>query len=224
MPPFRHPSWQRVRPWLLQSPCLLCDRPLAMGHSGLLCPRCQTQLQDCQRDRASQRTDNHLVWGHYHDSLRRLMHQLKYQNQPTIAQIFGPLLAQLCQTHAIPRLAIVPIPLHPTKQASRGYNQAELISRSFSQFTGMPHYPHLLQRPKATTAQHGLSLIDRQANLEAAFTIAPQGRIDGLRPTVGHRPILLVDDIYTTGATIAATTDCLQRSGYRVWGSIVVAR
>jgi ComF family protein len=216
MLPFAHRPWQRVRPWLLRSPCLLCDRPLASGHSALLCGRCQSQLQDCHRDRASQRTANHLVWGHYHDSLRRLMHQLKYQNQPTIAQIFGPLLAQLCRAYALPRLTIVPIPLHPAKQASRGYNQAELIARSLQQFTGMPHYPHLLQRPKATTAQHGLSLTDRQANLEAAFTIAPQRR--------PKFPILLVDDIYTTGATIAATTDCLEQAGYPVWGSIVVAR
>jgi ComF family protein len=214
MPPFLHSPWQRVRPWLLQSPCLLCDRPLAMGHSGLLCPRCQTQLQDCQRDRASQRTDNHLVWGDYHNSLRRLMHQLKYENQPTIAQIFGPLLAQLWQTHRLPALAIVPIPLHATKQTRRGYNQAELIAQSLRQFSGMPHHPQLLQRSKATLAQHGLSRADRQTNLEAAFTLIPQRC---------NRPILLVDDIYTTGATIAVATDCLRQGGYQVWGSIVVA-
>jgi ComF family protein len=205
-----------VPSWMLKSPCLLCDRPLETGRSALLCQRCQAQLPQCQRDRATQRQGNHLAWGHYHDSLRRLMHQLKYQNQPAIAQIFGPLLASMWQQHALPTLAIVPIPLHPTKQASRGYNQAELIARSLHQFTGMPYYPQLLDRPKATQAQHGLSLADRQTNLQAAF------RRSG--PIGPAHPMLLVDDIYTTGATIQAATDCLVAGGHTVWGSLVVAR
>jgi ComF family protein len=144
------------------------------------------------------------------------MHQLKYQNQPAIAQVFGALMAPMWQQHDLPTLTIVPIPLHPTKQASRGYNQAELIARSLRQFTGMPYAPQRLDRTQATQAQHGLSLPERQANLQAAFRRSGSGG-------PGH-PILLVDDIYTTGATIQAATDCLVADGYTVWGSLVVAR
>ncbi len=144
------------------------------------------------------------------------MHQLKYQNQPTIGQIFGALLAPLWQQHDLPTLTIVAIPLHPTKQASRGYNQAELIARSLHQFSGMPYDPQRLDRIQATQAQHGLSRPDRQANLQAAFR--PSG------PCGPDHPILLVDDIYTTGSTIQAATDCLVARGHTVWGSLVVAR
>jgi ComF family protein len=224
---FQH-LWPPALPWILQSICLLCDRPIDSHQPRRLCHRCTTQLRHCQRDdprsvgdhrpppRSPHHAAHHLAWGHYQDSLRRLLHQMKYHNQPAIAQIFGPLLAELYQQQALPPVALVPIPMHPAKQASRGYNQAELISHSLRQFTGLPHYPKLLQRPKATTAQHGLSLADRQANLHAAFTISP--------PHHRRHPILLIDDIYTTGATIQAATDCFTQQGYTVWGSLVVAR
>jgi ComF family protein len=155
-------------------------------------------------------------WGHYQDSLRRLLHQLKYENQTAIANLFGQLLAQAWQQQQLPQCAVIPIPLHASKQTQRGYNQAELIARQFCQFTGMRCYPQLLQRTKATQAQHGLSQSQRLTNLQSAFS------------TTDHRhlaaPILLIDDIYTTGATIQAATHCLHQGGYQVWGTLVVAR
>ncbi|NJN49383.1 MAG: ComF family protein [Alkalinema sp. RL_2_19] len=118
--------------------------------------------------------------------------------------------------HDLPQLSVVPIPLHPEKQVSRGYNQAELIAQQFSQLTGMRCHPHLLQRPKATQAQHGLRLTERQTNLRSAFTID--------RPKLCPHPIVIVDDIYTTGATIQAATECCIANGYTVWGSLIVAQ
>ncbi len=213
---FDYKPWQRLTPWLLKAECLLCERPVDQNRFHQLCRRCAGQLQQCQRQTEQQRTANLLIWGYYQDSLRRLLHQLKYQNQPAIAKILGQLLAQTWQQHRLPKCVVVPIPLHPSKRAQRGYNQAELIARSFCQFTGLPCHPQILQRTKATDAQHGLSRTQRHTNLQSAFSTVDQQ----------HRslPILLVDDIYTTGATIQAATSCLTRSGASVWGSLVVAR
>lgn len=213
---FQLKSWQQLTPWLLKAPCLLCERPVDQNRLHQLCRRCAGQLQQCQREPSQQRTKNLLIWGYYQDSLRRLLHQLKYQNQPTIAKILGQLLAQTWQQQRLPKMVVVPIPLHPSKLAQRGYNQAELIARSFCQFTGLPCHPPMLRRTKATDAQHGLSRIQRHTNLQSAFSTADRY----------HRsqPVLLVDDIYTTGATIQAATSCLTHSGVSVWGSLVVAR
>jgi ComF family protein len=144
------------------------------------------------------------------------MHRLKYQNQSAIAEIFGQHLAQLWPQHQLPTLTLVPIPLHPGKQAQRGYNQAELIARSLSQWANLPIAPALLQRAKDTIPQHGLSLSDRQANLNQAFTL-------GHPIPKNAPPILLIDDIYTTGTTIAIAKATLESAGYPVWGSLVVA-
>ncbi|MBE9031205.1 ComF family protein [filamentous cyanobacterium LEGE 11480] len=202
--------------WLLRPPCLLCERPIASGRANVLCTRCDGQLQQCQQTCPIEHATNRLIWGRYDQALRRLLHQLKYHNQPQIAKLLGPRLAQAWQQQQLPNLAVVPIPLHPDKQHHRGYNQAELIARSFCQFTGMRCYPQMIQRHKFTQPQHGLSRHARQRNLESAFTARNQPAI--------KQEILLVDDIYTTGSTIAAATACLSAKGHTVWGSLIVAQ
>ncbi|MFM2430554.1 MAG: Competence protein [Cyanobacteriota bacterium] len=211
-----HPQSRYPR-WLLKQSCCRCDRPSAVLGSRPLCATCHRELQACQRPTPLQLNPQRIVWGHYQGALRQLMHRLKYQHQPAIADLFGQHLAQLWPQHQLPILSLVPIPLHPHKQAQRGYNQAELIARSLSQWSHLPLTPDLLQRSQDTIPQHGLSLVERQTNLEQAFAIG------GCRLPQGAPPLLLVDDIYTTGTTIAMATQTLAAHGYQVWGSIVVA-
>lgn len=213
---------QQLSPrWILQSNCLLCERPTRQNFGPLLCPRCTQQTHDCQRPQQLYRQPNRLIWGYYQDSLRRLIHQLKYHNRTPIAPLLGQLLAQAwhAQGH-LPQATLVPIPLHPDKQAQRGFNQAELIARHFSQVSGMPCRPQLLQRQTDTQAQHSLSRHDRQTNLRHAFCAQPNNmRSSSAKPG----PIVIVDDIYTTGSTITAATQALTQAGYSVWGSAIVA-
>jgi ComF family protein len=211
----------------LQRRCLLCDRAAAQA----LCPGCTSAVDACvltpQRQLPPQLPAQLqvLAWARYQEGVRRLLTQLKYQNRPEVADWLGQRLAQTYLHHGLPRCTLMPIPLHPDRQAVRGYNQAELIARSMARFTGLPLRADYLLRIKATTAQHGLSLADRQQNLAQAFAINPCYAITNPnRDRQLPHPVLLIDDIYTTGATIAAASQTLTQAGLAVWGVAVVAR
>ncbi len=91
--------------------------------------------------------------------------------------------------------AVVPVPLHSERLAERGYNQAELLARGLCRRTGLQLGPELLHRGKLTRSQVGLTAQERQRNVEHAFLASPA--------CSGQR-LLLIDDVYTTGATMNA--------------------
>lgn len=204
----------------LKPTCLNCDRPHQNFH---LCDACAKSLQDDRVPNNKRYQDTNanriFAWGYYQNTLRRLLRSLKYDNKPAIADLLGQQLAQSWLEYQFPRLTVVPIPLHASRQQTRGYNQAELIARSFCRYTGLPLWADALRRSKNTIAQHGLSATERQENLESAFTLNQKSTTRLYRS-----PILLIDDIYTTGTTIAAASKILRRSGRSVWGVAVVAR
>ncbi len=113
--------------------------------------------------------------------------------------------------------------MHLDKQRQRGFNQAELIARSFCRHTGLPLLAQGLQRTQATQAQFELSPAERQRNVAQAFAIGPtlhQKRRQKRNPP----PVLLLDDIYTTGATIGAIAQVLTAAQIPIAGIVVVAQ
>lgn len=205
----------------LKSNCPLCDRPAEVEW----CQYCQRQLLRCQLKNSSNLWQGELpafVWGAYGGVLKRAIAALKYENQPQLARPLGQWLAQawLASPIANPaqKLTVVPIPLHCTKQQQRGYNQAERIAQSFCEYTGYKLKPLGLERVRATEAQFGLSLQQREQNLTDAFVIGK-----GLSPPSTSSPVLLLDDIYTTGATVRAAAQTLRNKGIVVYGIVAIA-
>jgi ComF family protein len=156
------------------------------------------------------------AWGSYEGGLKRAIWSMKYDGQRQVGDLLGQLLGQSWKAHGLPQLTLVPIPMYEEKQRQRGYNQADLIVQGVARVTRQTIAPKLLVRSRATTPQWGLSRVDRQENLRSAFVVAPH---PGLKPQ-----ILLVDDIYTTGATAIEAQRSLVAAGFRVWGIAVVAR
>lgn len=103
---------------------------------------------------------------------------------------------------------IVSVPLHPRRLRWRGFNQAVLLGREVGKAWGLPLDPFVLNRKTETASQTGLSLNERRRNVRGAFALAPRRSVEGMR-------LLLVDDIYTSGATVNECARVLLRSGAR---------
>jgi ComF family protein len=203
----------------LKSNCPLCDRTA----DNILCRYCQQQLQDSRLtapDRYWHEDFPLFAWGKYEGAVKRSIGKLKYDGHREIADLYGEWLAHSWQqaksNTILPKLIVVPIPLHAEKIATRGFNQAELIAQSFCQTTGYK-LDLSLQRTRSTVAQFGLSKSARQENVAGAFAIDPRSK---LQPGA---TVLLIDDIYTTGATVRSAADVLSAKQIKVCGVAVVA-
>lgn len=159
-----------------------------------------------------------VAWGIYQDELRALLHLLKYDRIEPVADRLGALLAQrVLATPDLPQsMLVVPVPLHRRRRRSRGFNQAEHLARALAQslHRQQPQLrlqlaPGALARRRATESQAGLTPRQRRLNLRGAFFISGEKA----KRAVRGRHILLVDDIYTTGATARACSQALMRAG-----------
>jgi ComF family protein len=144
-------------------------------------------------------------FGTYEGHLRRLIHLFKYNGMTPLARPLAERLAAAARDLG-PLDAIVPIPLHGRRRWSRGFNQAALLAGELSARTGIPARPKALRRVRPTAPQAGLSDDDRQRNMSGAFRVAEAASVRGSR-------ILLVDDVMTTGSTLAAASQALKTAG-----------
>jgi ComF family protein len=106
------------------------------------------------------------------------------------------------------RPVLVPVPLHASRLRFRRYNQSMALAGEVARLTGLAVDPHLVRRHKKTRQQVGLTGDGRLRNVQGAFSVHPRfiERVQG-------RPVVLVDDVYTTGATVKAVTRVLKRAG-----------
>ena len=210
--------WQNFLNLFLQSNCPLCQRPASQE----FCEYCHKQLQKCRLTESNRRQDNSppvIAWGIYGGIIKRAITTMKYDNHPEIARPLGECLGEIWLQNYGNKDAfmVVPIPMHPEKQKKRGFNQAALIAKSFCQTTGLQLKLSGLQRVKATEALFGLSPTERKETLTQAFEIGKDFR----KPP--KTPVVLVDDIYTTGATVKSAIQTLSKSGIVVSGVAAVA-
>lgn len=154
--------------------------------------------------------------GVFEGALQSALHQLKYQRDAILADTLGEALAAAPLWADVPDGVIVPVPLSTERLRERGYNQAGLLARAVAEARGLPLRPEAARRVRHTRSQVGLSVAQRHANVRGAF--AGQAR------SVAGRTVLLVDDVCTTGATLAACAAALSDAGASaVWG-IALAR
>lgn len=140
--------------------------------------------------------------------VREVIHRFKYQRHTW----FEPFLVDLLLRELSPALLesnwdlVAPVPLHPQKEREREFNQSTRIAVGVSQATGIPCVPRLLCRTRKTETQTALSREERAANVRKAFALG------GGFPLNGER-VILIDDVFTTGATTNACAKTLRAAG-----------
>ncbi len=155
----------------------------------------------------------------YGDVARRLVHQMKYYDRPDLAETMAKAMVRASQPLLSDCSLILPVPLYRWRLWRRRFNQAALLAARISGLTGIPHDPFVLERVKATRQQVGLSATQRAENVRGAFRVP-----EAMHVRIAGRGVLLVDDVYTSGATVKAATRALLRSGAAAVDVLTFAR
>ena len=173
--------------------CALCGDPLPKGR---VCPACAHNKPTYRGLRA---------YGLYDSLFKEAVHQLKYHRNTALGLPMSQLMWPMIDTAGWVVDAVVPIPLGAEKLRQRGYNQAHFLARPIALHLRKPYLPNVLIRLREVTTQTQLTAEQREANVRGAFLADPK--------LVLGKKILLVDDVFTTGATMRSASEALIQAG-----------
>jgi ComF family protein len=209
--------------------CLACDS--AVGHPGLLCPVCWSSLRFIEKPYcavlgspfsydpgegalSAQAIASPPVFNKarsvllYDEVPRVLVQGLKYSDRTELAPWMAKWMLRAGKELFSDDCLIVPVPLHRWRLLKRKFNQSAELARYVASQHGLPYHPLVLQRIRPTRQQVGLNAGDRISNVRGAFRVPPDQSIH-----FKSRPVVLVDDVFTTGATLQACARALRRGG-----------
>ncbi|MGE5815154.1 MAG: ComF family protein [Acidobacteriota bacterium] len=211
---------------LLAPACASCREPLPSPTSGIVCDACWRAARAIAPPFFVPCVDACEAAGVYDGALRGIVHALKYQKRTSLARPLAALIVERCGNVFAGADGIVPVPLHPSRQRQRGFNQAELIARALP----LP-CANVLERVRATPSQTDLPADKRRENVRGAFAVraVKWGRsplLLGMQRKMVTVPIspILIDDVATTGATLSECARVLKEAGARDVRAVTVAR
>ncbi len=190
------PDCARRLSFVGDSYCMRCGKPVEELEE--YCRDCVSGIHDYDEGRAA------LVYDEY---MSKSIYRFKYNGKREFAGFYSRVMYERLgkKMESWNADVIVPVPVHRSKQKKRGYNQAYLIAKGLSDRLHIPVCDTLVTRNKATAVQKNLGARERRNNLKKAFNVTQN--------VVKLDSVLIVDDIYTTGATIDAIARCLKAAG-----------
>jgi len=197
--------------WIYPPECAACGEP---GYR--VCPECLQKIQFTEHTTKSKSDrsfcDNQncglverVFLAEYEGVIRECIHALKYDHNLSLGEFFSPWMGDLVKAMNWVADLVVPVPLSDERVRMRGYNQSELLARPLALHLGVRYLPICVSRIRNTPSQVGLSASERRTNVAGAFR--------AIHELVKGKRILLVDDVSTTGATLAACSDAVLSAG-----------
>jgi competence protein ComFC len=192
------PCWSRIKK---NTPpfCRHCGRHLPQAHMNTCGP--------CMRSPFSfDRAFSPCV---YEGVIKELIHAFKYRGTDYLGDALSGLMIDFIKEFSIPMDyidLILPVPLYPTRLREREFNQAEVLCRNLSRHFSKETLRNVLRRRRHTKTQTELTQEERRLNVKGCFTVATPQKVQG-------KNILLVDDVFTTGATVSEAASSLKTSG-----------
>ncbi|EKX58266.1 Competence protein F like protein [Rhodobacter sp. AKP1] len=202
----------RDTPFIAGLVCDLCGAPLPGEDPGhpVRCDDCLSSARPWDHGRAA------LL---YRDNGRKLALALKHGDRLDLARPLAGWILRAARPILRPGTLVVPVPLHWTRLLTRRYNQSALLSAELARQAGLDHCPDALVRGRNTRSQEGRSREGRFENMTGAILPHPRrGRL------LKGRPVLILDDVMTSGATLAAATEACQAAGATSVSVAVLAR
>ena len=204
--------------------CISCGRPMPLSGSVddlSICDRCASEIDWISNRRRISAEGRGHFYGNafacavYSGQAAEIVRDMKYRGKSWNANTLAALMAVRYFAEADPETGelpyydyIVHVPMHASKKALRGYDQAELLAAGFARRIGVPHLKKALTRTRKTETMSGLSKDERLENLLGAFAVS----CDIMDVVKGMR-LLLIDDVYTTGSSVSACTESLLAAG-----------
>ena len=212
--------WGRLLDLISPRVCVVCGGRLTVTEE-TLCSKCYLHLP--RTDFGSDLYENvmaKLFWGQIqiekatalfyyepHAETANILYELKYKNHPEIGEVMGRMMARELQKSGLfdDIDAIVPVPLARKREHERGYNQSLMLAKGVSEVTGLPIYNKVVRRTKFVGSQTHRGRWERNENVADVFEL-----MDG--ESIRGKHLLLIDDVVTTGATIIACAQEMQKA------------
>lgn len=213
---------------LFPDKCVVCHEILGNKDERLMCLKCQGYIQplteprckrcskslgkleqeycrDCQKQNFL--VERGIALYPYNEWMQRAVANFKYRGELAGGDYFANELAKNCGDwiYSIAPDVLIPVPIHKRRMRFRGFNQADYLAQKLGELLRIEVSKDYLMRTVDTKPQKGLDVKARTENLQKGFCVASKGR--------GYKRVLLVDDIYTTGATLEACAMALKREG-----------